>query len=97
MTELEYIFTKKLCMKTWYSLISDFVGFSPIVYFGKYLKQFSTCYDSKCLNISGAKCFNSFCEWYIYSEILEQFGTWKLDIVKNLCEFCQFFLSDVWA
>ena len=30
--------------------------------------------------------------------ILEQFGTecytWRLDVVQNLCEFCQFFLSD---
>ena len=55
-------FHKKLCMKTWYNLISDFVGLCPRVYIAKYLKQFSTCYDSKCLNIFGAKCFNSFCE-----------------------------------
>ena len=29
---------KKICMKTWYSSISDFVGFSPRVYIGKYSK-----------------------------------------------------------
>ena len=29
-------------------------------------------------------------------ETLQQFSTRKLDIVQNLCEFCQFFLSDFW-
>ena len=28
--------------------------------------------------------------------VFEQFGTWKLDEVQNICEFCQFFLSDFW-
>ena len=31
---------------------------------------------------------------YIYREILENFVIWKLDIVQNLCDFCQFFF--VW-
>ena len=72
-------------MKTWYI-------FSQ-------LKQFSTCYNSKFPNISRGKRFNSFCKQdiIIFWEILEQFVTWKLDIVQNLCEFCQLFLFDIWG
>ena len=49
----------------------------------KYLKQFSTFYNSKCFKISRPKCFNSFHEWYRYWELLEQFYTWKLYIAQN--------------
>ena len=30
----------------------------------------------------------------IYCEILEQFDTGRLNLVQNLCQTCQFFLSD---
>ena len=38
--------------------------------------------------------FQFFLLKYVYCEILEQFGTGKLDKVENLCKFCQFFLSE---
>ena len=41
--------------------------------------------DPKCADTSRLKCV-------VFLWVLEKAGTWRLDIVQSLCEFCQFFL-----
>ena len=71
-------------------LIWFFETFCSKIYITKYLKQFSTLYNSNILISLDQNVSILFVNNIYFGKILEQFATWKLDIVQNLCEFCLF-------